>query len=48
MSKGLQYAFYLIDKNKKLQTEELIKILKPYESEIAKLGGFSKWKYIAK
>jgi hypothetical protein len=40
MSKGLQYALYLTDKNIKLPADKLIEILKPYESELAKLGGF--------
>ena len=34
MSKGLQYAFYLIDKNHKLPTDKLLNILKPYKKEL--------------
>lgn len=41
MSKGLSYAFYLIDKNSKLPTDKLLGILKPYNEEIKFLGGFS-------
>jgi hypothetical protein len=41
MSKGLQYAFHLIDKNLCKTTDELINILKPYANEIKEIGGFS-------
>jgi hypothetical protein len=37
MSKGLKYAFYLIDKNINLPAENLLEILKPYKKELEAL-----------
>jgi hypothetical protein len=39
MSKGLQYAIYLIEKNYQKSTDELEEILKPYKNELCYLGG---------
>jgi hypothetical protein len=41
MSKGLKFAFHLIDKNINLPTNKLIQVLKPYTSELEAIA----WKY---
>lgn len=38
MSKGLKFAFYLIDKNINLPTDKLLEILKSYIKELEALA----------